>query len=565
MGYRESLIIGLTLFISLNTVYSQQTSCTLQAAVLNPGRNLIGEQANTGFCREWIVGPVTKAQRMIVSFSYVNIDCENDDQLYLYNENKSILLYDHCTQKFNKTTERNYAMASVKYFVARMQTNTNKYLSAIFDLILLDSPSLITLQEHSNIPLIKPPPKQSVEITNEQLCPSNSTIITEMSGTLNSPAFKSGYSYTADCSWIIRAPKNQRIYFVFDFINLGNIPGSELDQYGCSSNFISVASEQKPEEDYRLCQQRRGIKLITTYNNVLIKFVTKSLKDITAGFSIIYKIIKDPSSINPPPLTTNQPTASISVNEVILPSAPKCGHPLKKPLESLARIIGGEEAVPHSWPWQVMVTDGLIMCGATLINSQWLVTAAHCTENINSGPIKAYMGMHNRLRSETSKIVRLIDEIIIHPNYMGRLTQWDFDIALMKLQEPVEFTDEISPICLPAQNENFATLGAKGYVTGWGETQGTGPAYLLRQATITVKKNKECGASSDNMLCAGDKTPELHDSCQGDSGGPFFMKVKSNYFLVGIVSWGYDCNGAGVYTKVSNFVDWIHSVAFNNK
>lgn len=43
---------------------------------------------------------------------------------------------------------------------------------------------------------------------------------------------------------------------------------------------------------------------------------------------------------------------------------------------------------------------------------------------------------------------------------------------------------------------------------------GTGPAYILRQATITVKKNKECGASSDNMLCAGDKAPDLHDSCQ---------------------------------------------------
>ena len=131
---------------------------------------------------------------------------------------------------------------------------------------------------------------------------------------------------------------------------------------------------------------------------------------------------------------------------------------------------------------------------------------------------------------------------------------------------------------------------------------GTGPAYVLRQATITVKKNRECGASSENMLCAGDKAPDLKDSCQvieidykniekkkvyfffkyslkikilkifflyflffyiffrsfttkyddfklkkifikGDSGGPFFMKSGAYYYLVGIVSWGYDCNG----------------------
>ena len=46
------------------------------------------------------------------------------------------------------------------------------------------------------------------------------------------------------------------------------------------------------------------------------------------------------------------------------------------------------------------------------------------------------------------------------------------------------------------------------------------------------------------MKKIGDKEPELHDSCQGDSGGPFFMKKNNNYYLVGIVSWGYDCGVA---------------------
>jgi hypothetical protein len=105
-------------------------------------------------------------------------------------------------------------------------------------------------------------------------------------------------------------------------------------------------------------------------------------------------------------------------------------------------------------------------------------------------------------------------EIKQHPAYMGRLTQWDYDIAVMKLQEPVAYSSDISPICLPPNGVNYATLGSKGFVTGWGDTQGTGPAYVLRQALITVKKNRECGASSDNMLCAGDKLPDLRDSCQ---------------------------------------------------
>lgn len=57
-----------------------------------------------------------------------------------------------------------------------------------------------------------------------------------------------------------------------------------------------------------------------------------------------------------------------------------CGIPFNKPIETNARIIGGRESAPHSWPWQVMITDGLIMCGAALINNEWLLTAAHCTE-----------------------------------------------------------------------------------------------------------------------------------------------------------------------------------------
>jgi hypothetical protein len=80
--------------------------------------------------------------------------------------------------------------------------------------------------------------------------------------------------------------------------------------------------------------------------------------------------------------------------------------------------------------------------------------------------------MHNRLKIEKGKTSRYITQVIVHPNYMGRLTQWDFDIALMKLQSPVEFSDEITPICLPPQGLNMATLGARGWVTGWGDTQG---------------------------------------------------------------------------------------------
>lgn len=81
------------------------------------------------------------------------------------------------------------------------------------------------------------------------------------------------------------------------------------------------------------------------------------------------------------------------------------------------------------------------------------------------------------------------------------------------------------------------------FFKGWGDTQGTGKPYILRQTSITIKENSKCGANSDNMLCAGETDPQVHDSCQGDSGGPFVVKKNNNFYLAGIVSWGYDCNG----------------------
>lgn len=98
---------------------------------------------------------------------------------------------------------------------------------------------------------------------------------------------------------------SKRVYLVFDYVNLPNGPvGSKVDQFGCSSNYISIASLFRPNEDYRLCGQRRGVKLITTYNIVLINFVTASLSDLTAGFSMIFRVISDPTAFVPPSSTT---------------------------------------------------------------------------------------------------------------------------------------------------------------------------------------------------------------------------------------------------------------------
>ena len=63
-----------------------------------------------------------------------------------------------------------------------------------------------------------------------------------------------------------------------------------------------------------------------------------------------------------------------------------CGY---KP--SSARVVNGNNARPHSWPWQISLRSsrGNPFCGGSLIHPQWVVTASHCVE-INKNP-KAYI------------------------------------------------------------------------------------------------------------------------------------------------------------------------------
>ncbi|XP_056419590.1 plasminogen [Hyla sarda] len=245
----------------------------------------------------------------------------------------------------------------------------------------------------------------------------------------------------------------------------------------------------------------------------------------------------------------------------------ECGKPKRGQRKCFGRIVGGCEAIPHSWPWQISLRTSynLHFCGGTLIDRQWVLTAAHCLER-SSRPssYKIQLGIHKEQSTEASKQIRDVEKLFLEPTKA--------DIALLKLKSPALITDEVLPACLPPHNFMVPDK-SECYVTGWGETQGTGKEGVLKEAGFPVIENKACnspeylnGRVTSRELCAGNIQGGV-DSCQGDSGGPLVCFDGEKYIIQGVTSWGLGCAQPmkpGVYARVSMFIPWIEKTMKDN-
>ncbi|XP_041672047.1 transmembrane protease serine 9-like [Cheilinus undulatus] len=275
----------------------------------------------------------------------------------------------------------------------------------------------------------------------------------------------------------------------------------------------------------------------------------------------------DTATTAAPDLTTTDQGSTMS-------SAESCGI---TPLNN--RIVGGEDAPPGSWPWQASLqSSGRHLCGGSLINREWVMSAAHCFSRWVVVAVKLpadwQVSLGQNLQGDNpSEVTKDVATIILHPSYNSATN--DNDIALLRLSTPVQFTDYIRPVCLAASGSQFNN-GTDSWVTGWGAVQeGVSLPFpeTLQEVEVPVLGNRQCnclngvGTVTDNMICAG-VLAGGKDSCQGDSGGPMVSKQGSVWVQSGVVSFGFGCarpNLPGVYSRVSRYQSWIDSHISSDK
>ncbi|XP_017484691.1 PREDICTED: serine protease SP24D-like isoform X1 [Rhagoletis zephyria] len=252
---------------------------------------------------------------------------------------------------------------------------------------------------------------------------------------------------------------------------------------------------------------------------------------------------------------------AVQVGNVLKPVVVDSSASLPSP-----RIVGGLIAASGQFPYQVSVrVGGRHSCGGAILSQDYIITAAHCVIRLSWCNLKKFSSLPTyfvtvnagSVNSSVDGVVAGVSEIITHPDF----SYTDSDIALLKLNVSLQFTDLIKPIALAGVSP---PTGSYATISGWGRTREGGPLseLLMYNRYVRTLSNDDCaraiGYKSAGILCLAKSRG--NGICGGDQGGP----AVYNGVLIGIASYHKLACGTDEpdgYIRISTYRKWLIDVS----
>uniref|UniRef100_A0A669E4E7 Peptidase S1 domain-containing protein n=1 Tax=Oreochromis niloticus TaxID=8128 RepID=A0A669E4E7_ORENI len=213
--------------------------------------------------------------------------------------------------------------------------------------------------------------------------------------------------------------------------------------------------------------------------------------------------------------------------------------------EVRSSITDAQDAQKGSWPWIVHLNmtssrSNTVKwrCGGTIIAKQWVLTSPdHHRSFITIGAYQLQKVAHH----------------VVNGNYEN-------DIALIKLRNPIAFSKDVAPVDLPDIDDTF-NPSSECWMTGWGGIPLPDPE-TLQQLRISIMPRSTCKKTypqiACNTLCGANS--KGRDACKGNYGGPLVCRKGGKFVQVSHGSPG-SCglaNHPGVYTEAAKYPTFIN-------